>query len=185
MKEVIIRKATKDDVALIALVVAMAIGEDTAILYGGENYIDVFEEIALQEDSQYSYHNAFVAEIDGDAVGAVIGYDGAKLYQLREVTLEVISKRTEKQMVLSDETDATEFYLDSIAVLPEYRGLGVGAKLILAMKERAFNEYEKNLGLLVDFENPQAERLYRSLGFERAGLKVFLGHDMWHLVMTK
>ena len=182
--ELNIRKATKADAPLISSVVAMAIGEETAILYGGENYMNVFEEIALLEDSQYSYRNAFVAEINGNAIGAVVAYDGAELYPLRKSTLEIIYKHTAKELQIVDETDASEFYLDSLAVLPEYRGRGVGAQLILAVKERAFNEYNKNLGLLVDFENPDAERLYQSVGFERTDIKDFLGHKMWHLVLS-
>ena len=75
--ELNIRKATKDDAPLIAKVVAMAIGEESAVLYGGDNYMKVFEEIALLEDSHFSYRNAFVAEVDGNAVGAVVAYDGA------------------------------------------------------------------------------------------------------------
>lgn len=181
--ELNIRKATKDDATLIAKVVAMAIGEESAVLYGGDNYMNVFEEIALLEDSQYSYRNAFVAEINGNAVGAVVAYDGAELHSLRKATLEVILKHTGRELQIADETDASEFYLDSLAVLPEYRGSGVGAKLIHAVKEKAFNEYNKNLGLLVDFENPDAERLYKSVGFERVNVKDFLGHKMWHLVL--
>lgn len=183
--ELNIRKATINDAPLIAKVVAMAIGEESAILYGGENYMNVFEEIALLEDSQYSYRNAFVAEINGNVVGAVVAYDGAELYPLRKATLEIIYKHTAKKLQIADETDASEFYLDSLAVLPEYRGRGVGAQLILAVKDRAFNEYNKNLGLLVDFENPDAERLYQSVGFERADVKDFLGHKMWHLVVRQ
>ena len=183
--ELNIRKATKDDATLIAKVVAMAIGEESAVLYGGDNYMNVFEEIALLEDSQYSYRNAFVAEIDGNAVGVVVAYDGAELHPLRKSTLEIIYKHTVKELQIADETDASEFYLDSLAVLPEYRGRGVGAQLIHAVKEKAFNEYNKNLGLLVDFENPDAERLYKSVGFERADVKDFLGHKMWHLVLRQ
>ena len=183
--ELNIRKATINDATLIAKVVAMAIGEESAILYGGENYMNVFEEIALLENSQYSYRNAFVAEINGKAAGAVVAYDGAELYPLRKTTLEIIYKHTAKELQMADETDSSEFYLDSLAVLPEYRGRGIGAQLILAVKDRAFNEYNKNLGLLVDFENPDAERLYQSVGFERADVKDFLGHKMWHLVLRQ
>ena len=39
--------------------------------------------------------------------------------------------------------------------------------------------------LLVDFENPAAERLYKSVGFERVNVKDFLGHKMWHLVVRR
>jgi ribosomal protein S18 acetylase RimI-like enzyme len=115
----------------------------------------------------------------------VVAYDGAELYPLRKTTLDVISKHTANELQIADETDSSEFYLDSLSVLPEYRGRGIGAQLILAVKDRAFNEYNKNLGLLVDFENPDAERLYQSVGFERADVKDFLGHKMWHLVLKQ
>ena len=120
--ELNIRKAAKTDAPLIAKVVAMAIGEESAILYGGENYMNVFEEIALLEDSQYSYRNAFVAEINGNAVGAVVAYDGAELYPLRKTTLEIIYKHTAKELQIADETDASEFYLDSLADTIDYFG---------------------------------------------------------------
>ena len=179
--ELKIRKATKNDASLIAKVVAMAIGDEGTRHYCGENHQLVLEEIACLEMSQYSYNNTLVAEVDGKVAGAAIGYDGAELHSLRKATLDIVYKHTERQLTIEDETDESEFYLDSIAVLPEYRGCGVATQLILALKERAFEEYHKPIGLLVDFENPDAERLYKSLGFERVNVKDFLGHKMWHL----
>lgn len=183
--ELNIRKATINDAHLIATVVAMAIGKDGARHYCGDDHQSVLEEIARLENSQYSYRNALVAEIDGIPAGAAVAYDGADLYKLRDVTLKHIFDRTGKTHNIEDETDAFEVYLDSIAVLPEYRGLGVGKRLLLALKETASKEYGKPLGLLVDFENPDAERLYKSVGFERADIKDFLGHKMWHLVIRQ
>lgn len=182
MKDILIRKATKNDNEIIATVVVMAIGEDLAKTYCGENYHQVFKELVSLEVSQYSYNNAFVAEIDGKHVGAAVAYDGADLYRLREATLNLISLRAGyKPEINEDETDASEFYLDSLGVLPEYRGSGVGAKLIQAVCDKAA-DCNKPAGLLVDFENPNAERLYNSLGFKRVNEKDFLGHKMWHLV---
>ncbi len=180
--ELNIRKATKDDAPLIAKVVAMAIGEEGVRHYCGDNHQYVLEEIAHLEDSQYSYRNAIVAEVNGMPAGAAVAYDGAELYRLRDVTLKFIFENTGKSHNIEDETDATEVYLDSIAVLPEYRDLGIGKQLLLALKDIAFNEYGKPLGLLVDFENSDAERLYKSVGFERINVKDFFGHKMWHLV---
>lgn len=182
MENVIIRKADKDDASLIAQIVAMAIGDDIAKSYCGENYHLVLNELACVKDSQYSYHNAIIAEVDGKPVGAAVAYDGADLHKLRATTLAHIFKHTGKELIIKeDETDASEFYLDSLGVLPEYRGCGIGAKLIHVLKEIARTEYNKPLGLLVDLENPKAEKLYLSLGFVRAGEKSFLGHKMWHM----
>lgn len=56
-----------------------------------------------------------------------------------------------------------------------------GARLLVAMRDRALAEGHERVGLLVDFGNPDAERLYLSLGFTRMEQRKFLGHDMWHL----
>ena len=181
--ELNIREAAIGDAPLIAKVVAMAIGEEGTRHYCGDDHQSVLEEIARLEDSQYSYRNAIIAEVDGVPAGAAVAYDGADLYAMRDVTLKHIFNRTGKTHNIEDETDASEVYLDSIAVLPEYRGLGIGKRLLQTLKEKTLNEYGKNLGLLVDFENPNAERLYKSVGFERMNVKDFLGHKMWHLVV--
>ena len=181
--ELNIRKAAESDAPLIAKVVAMAIGEEGTRHYCGDDHQSVLEEIARLENSQYSYRNAIIAEVNGIPAGAAVAYDGADLYALRDVTLKHIFNRTGKSHNIEDETDASEVYLDSIAVLPEYRGLGIGKRLLQTLKAKTLNEYGKNLGLLVDFENPNAERLYKSVGFERMNVKDFLGHKMWHLVV--
>ena len=183
--ELNIRKATINDAPLIARVVAMAIGEEGIRHYCGDDFQSVLEEIARLENSQYSYRNTIIAEVDGKPAGAAVAYDGACLYQFRDVTLKHIFDRTGKIHNIEDETDASEVYLDSIAVMSEYRGCGIGKKLLRALKEIAFKEYGKPLGLLVDFENPDAERLYKSVGFERVNVKDFLGHKMWHLVVRQ
>ena len=56
-----------------------------------------------------------------------------------------------------------------------------GARLLVAMRDRALAEGHEHVGLLMDFGNPDAERLYLSLGFTRMEERQFLGHDMWHL----
>ena len=171
-----IRKAAPEDAAFIALVVAMALaGDETHWLY------EVFKELAARECSQYSYRNVLVAEVGGKPVGALVGYDGGSLHELREPIFELVRERMGKSIDIEDETGEGEFYLDSLAVLPEYRGCGVGRMLLCAMRGMAVEAGYERVGLIVDFDNPRAEALYSSLGFERVGRKTFLGHQMWHL----
>ena len=86
--------------------------------------------------------------------------------------------------ITEDETEAGEYYLDSIGVLPEFRKMGIATKLIKAMRDKIFAEGHTKFGLIVDFDNPDAERLYTSLGFKRIKTRNFLGHQMWHLQKT-
>ena len=182
--EIIIRPATKADVSIIAEAVAMAIGTASVVHYCGEYYMTALQEAALSEGTQYSYTGALVAEVDGQLAGALCGYDGALLEPLREGTLEVIRKYNPDVRVVDDETEAGEFYIDSIGVLPHFRGLGIGAMLLSEMTRRAHEAGHKHVALIVDEDNPSAEKLYTRLGFRRVGTRMFFGHRMWHLQHT-
>lgn len=178
--QITIRAAAIDDAKLIATAVCMAVG------YDREHPIyPVFYDLAQREVAQYSYRNALIAEVDGMAAGAIVGYDGARLAELREPIFPLLEKHLGETLQIEDECEAGEFYLDSLGVLPQFRGLGVGARLLTAMRERAFEQGHQRVGLIVDVDNPRAERLYSSLGWRRVGEKRFLGHRMWHLQMTR
>lgn len=77
---------------MIAEAVAMAIGSESAVLYCGENYLDVLEEVESETGTQYSYENSLIASFGGVPAGAICGYDGALLSPLREKTLTIIRK---------------------------------------------------------------------------------------------
>ena len=181
-KPITIRPATPDDAPIIASALTMALGLETMKLYCGENYQSVLEELARAENTQYSYRNALVAEVDGTTAGAIVGYDGARLHELRKPTLRLIQERTGQTFAgVEDETNPDEFYLDSLGVLPAYRNRGIGSRLLAALRDKAFAEGHKRAGLLVDFENPQAEHLYHTLGIKRIEARNLFGHRMWHL----
>lgn len=176
-----IRPARKSDAPIVAMAVAIAIGDEEALHdYCGEEPMDVLTEIAATTATQYSWQFALVAECDSRAVGAVVGYDGARLKELREGTFAILRARVGRVPDIADETEAGEYYLDSLAVLPEFRGAGVGAALIEAFCERAFAEGAERVGLIVEVEN-RAQELYLSLGFQPVGERLFFGHRMHHL----
>ena len=181
-----IRKATQADAATIAQAVAMAIGDEAAMRnYCGENYIAVLTDIAEEEDTQYSWQRALIAEFENVTAGAIVGYDGAQLEVLREGTFSILRERIGRIPTIADETEAGEYYLDSVGVLPEFRGRGIGQALIAAFCDKAFSEGHKRVGLIVDNDNPKAEKLYTSLGFKRINTRLFFGHKMWHLQREK
>ncbi len=179
-----ITEAEKADAMLIGRVVVDAIGPELAAEFAAgrpvSEVVDFFSSLAAREDSQYSYRNALKAVADdGAPMGFIVAYDGAHLHQLRNAFFEEAKKRLGYDMEgqMADETDPTEFYLDSLAVFPEYRGQGVATALIGAMSNRA----TKPLGLLCDKNNSRARRLYESLGFRRIGDRPFAGEVMDHL----
>lgn len=180
-KRITIRAAEAADADVIANVVAMAIGDEGAVSYCGEDYLAVLRAVAEARDTQYSWQQSLVAEVDGQTAGAVVGYDGADFKRLREETSTILDRLIGRPRSIVDETEAGEYYLDSVGVLPAFRGQGVGRALVEAFAHRAFDQGYERVGLIVDFENPEAERLYSSIGFRRVGRRLFYGHNMWHL----
>ena len=79
------------------------------------------------------------------------------------------------------ETEAGEFYLDSIGVDPSMRSRGIGSMLFEAAFDRARKLGFSKVGLIVDVDKPKAEALYLRLGFTHAGMKDFFGHQMKHM----
>jgi ribosomal protein S18 acetylase RimI-like enzyme len=69
---------------------------------------------------------------------------------------------------MDDETQVGELYLDSLAVLPEYRRQGIAQRLLKATKKKADKMGVPCVGLLVDKGNPAGEALYASVGFRYA-----------------
>ena len=185
MEQITIRPATADDASIIASAIIMAIGEETAQKYCGAHNREIFEQLAREELSQYSHRNALVAEVDGRTAGAIVGYDGARLQELRARTFEVMAKHGVTPALCDDETGPGEFYLDSLGTLPESRGRGIGRLLLESLRDKALKEGHRRVGLIVDTDNPEAERLYLRLGFRQVGTKHFLGHTMHHLKYTQ
>ena len=185
IQNITIRQATINDAELIAYCVGSAIGEEAVQEHLGANWLDIIAEIARLEISQYSYRNALIAEINNTPAGAVVAYDGARLDELRTQTLRIIHRYNPDFAFTEDETEAGEYYPDSLCVLPQYRKMSGATRLINALCEKVFSEGHNRVGLIVDFDNPNAERLYTSLGFKRIKTRNFLGHQMWHLQKTR
>ncbi len=183
--DIIIRKANKEEAQQIAELFLLAWPVDEILESNAISYDQLFESITLiaaAEETIYSYENTLVAEIDGKVVGAMCGYDGADYQRLKQPIVDTLGP--DSGFAQLKETEAGEFYLDSVGVLPEYRGKGIASRLFEAQCERAASLGHKVAGLIVDVDKPQAEALYARLGFVYLDDKDFFGHTMKHMVKT-
>ena len=184
-----IRQAEKKHAEEIARLIMMAMTDECCLYYcadgcGLDDFLRMMVYLVNREDSQYSYRNTLVA-VDGDkVVGISVSYDGSMLHELRRAFIEAAKEYVGKDNSgMDDETQAGELYLDSLAVLPEYRRQGIARQLILATKEKADAMHLPCVGLLVDKGNPDGEALYASVGFRYMNGSRWGGHEMKHLIL--
>lgn len=162
-------QAGHEDAWLIARCVMMGVGYELDSL-DSDKQADLvkLEQLCMRDDTLYSWRNAFVAEMDGERAGAMVAYDGAGYRQMRAVSFARLSFfRGQNIEAMPVETCPGEYYFDTLAVLPPFRGHGIARAVfshVIAQKPHGLAGT-----LLVDPDNPPALRLYHSLGFRPEG----------------
>lgn len=188
-RTITIRKAKKVEASVIARLIMMAMTEECCLYFCGKGHgLDDFRQmmthLVQRMDSQYSYENTLVAVDEDKVVGIAVAYDGARLQELRHAFINSAKLYLGKDHSgMDDETQAGELYLDSLAVLPEYRRKGIARQLMRATKERADTMGLPCVGLLVDKDNHEGEALYESVGFRFKNDSMWGGHPMKHLTL--
>lgn len=139
---------------------------------------------AYQTDTYlFDKASTVVAEADGQVVGVMFGYPSENERTINQV-LYNLSKQSadfKTPFVADSETNSDEWYLDSIAVRPDYQGCGVGSRLLKAVPNVALSDGKDTVGLNVDFENPNAKKLYERNGFETVGTQMIGDHLYYHM----
>ena len=179
----------------IASLIMMAMNHECCQNFAGphhtlEDFHRMMTALVRRDDSQYSYRNAMVALDDTTSdnkpvvAGVIVGYDGADLHRLREAFLQAAKEFLDQDFRgMDDETQAGEYYIDSLAVDTRYRHQGLATLLLRKLIDQKGRK--QPVGLLVDKGNPSAERLYRRLGFGYVNDTTWGGHEMRHLQTTK
>ncbi len=166
---VLLRDATLDDAPFIARVVLAGIDmlDMDAVLPDEQRAIyEHLIEICRMDDTLYSYLNTRIAEVDGNRVGALVAYDGARYVALRAKTFGLVQQSSGMDLSRNAmETVPGEFYLDSMAILSDYRGMCLGKMLICDRLDFALGHGFKKVTLLVDKDKPRLQQYYESLGF--------------------
>ena len=164
-----LRDATLDDAPFIARVVLAGIDMLDIEAMLPDEHRGIYEhliEICRMDDTLYSYCNTRIAEADGNLVGALVAYDGTRYARMREKTFCLVKQTSGMDLSRNAmETGPGEFYLDSMAIFPEYRGSGIGRMLMRDRVDFALNKGFSKVTLLVDKDKPRLQKYYESLGF--------------------
>ena len=164
-----LRDATSEDAPFIARVVLAGIemlDMDAALPDNQRVLYEHLVGICRMDDTLYSYRNTRIAEVDGCAVGALVAYDGACYAMMREKTFGLVKQTSGMDLNHNAmETGPGEFYLDSMAILSDYRGVGIGKMLMRDRVDFALSNGFQKVTLLVDKDKPRLQRYYECEGF--------------------
>lgn len=180
-------KATPQDALSVALIMAEAVGDDIMerILSNGNQIpsadcrrIELLRQVALRTDTLYSYQNCTLLRTEsGEVAGGLIAYPGDDYLTRRQTTFSLVSELIRFDTDKMDaETQPGEFYLDSLAIWPQYRGKGM-ARMLLEHGIAQGKRLGRTTTLACAPDNHGAHRLYTSLGFQDKGPLFIFGED--------
>jgi ribosomal protein S18 acetylase RimI-like enzyme len=164
----------------------MALGNQAYPLAGSRDpsIIDeTLKRLWKRGSNRFSHQYAFEAQMGGKAAGMVICYPVSLMGRLAlPTTLQLLQIRKlalvryglshwpeEWAMMTLHEGENDEFHISTLAILPEFQGLGIGTRLIGFAEKQAERMNYRKCSLTVKKENSRALRLYQRLGFELVG----------------
>ena len=185
-----IRDAREDDAEFLAQVILAAahlsdMGADTANSTATDtpNGNGALTAICRRTDTLYSWRNARIACACGKRAGAMVSYPSDSYNAARSITFPLLPGLTQAQIDATDiETLPGEWYLDSLAVLPEFRRAGIGKMLVMDAIERGRNAGYTQCTLLAEKSSTHLVEYYTRLGFAIESSKLYLGNAYWRMV---
>lgn len=171
-----IRPGEREDSARIARLVMIAsdgLAEYTwsRIDAPGLSLLEIGEQRLAREGAAFSYQNALVAENEGAVVGMMLGFStpppvrGAG----ETPTDPVLAPYAELE-------DHGSLYVAALAMFHEYRGLGIGTRLLAQARRRARGMGLDRLSLICFEKNTRALRLYQRIGFREIARRPIVPH---------
>lgn len=162
-----IRRADPNDADLLVRIIDLASDGVLPAIWAdlapnGMSPAEVGRAMVLAEDGPFSHANGFVAEADGQGLGAMIGY---RLPETPEPPDADVPPAFRPVQALESRVPR-HWYVNMIAVLPEARNKGCGAALLGLAAKLARAGGCPGVALIVAASNEGAMRLYRDLGYE-------------------
>jgi ribosomal protein S18 acetylase RimI-like enzyme len=185
------RRATPDDAQLLALCVNYAGEGMPHYLWGraageGQSAWDIGRARARREVGAFSYRNAILIDYEGEAAGCLIGYATPDAPPPVPDDMPAMFRPLQELENLAPGT----WYINVLAVLPERRNLGLGARMLALAEEIARDLGKRGASLIVSDGNPDAARLYFRHGYAETARRPIV-KDGWEndgehwLLLTK
>lgn len=143
----------------------------------GNRIKTILQELFRCHANLFSFEHTHFAEIDGDKAGMILGYDwqvkkrenlrtGFLLFKKTGISILCKFLTLIKFNVTVGRLCDGDYYISNVATYSQYRGRGVGKRLILEAEQKAKMVGAKRIGLDVEKENIDAINFYKKLGYK-------------------
>jgi len=129
----------------------------TQLALPGQELLDVGRQRYERESTPFSYQNCTLVELREMVIGMLVAFP-----------MHVTSPAENPDPVLAPYSKLEEdnsFYICGMALFPDYRGRGIGRRLLTHAEQLAKKHRYQKLSLIVFEQNIPARRLYESSGF--------------------
>lgn len=139
----------------------------------GENISDFGAKRYESEDSVVSYRNCIVVDVDGKVAGILVAFPMYDSEEDESAVDPVLAPYVKLEQCNS-------YYICAMALFREYRGRGIGTRLLQIAEEQARNNNLKQLSLIVFEQNEGAKKLYERHGYYEIKREPVVPHELIH-----
>ena len=185
MQEITITPATPKDAPEAANLTFMAYHKYSYDLFGqvGEtSAVNHYQKLWLHGNNRFGYNYSYLAKVKGETIALMTCYPSNLTKSLVGPTIWQLARVGGLQFILhffthlsnfyyfSSNTDLSpdELYVATLAVAPEYRGLGIGAEMLRYARKLTREQELKRCTLHVSAKNENGIRFYERNGFTKS-----------------
>lgn len=143
----------------------------TQLAEPGEDILEVGTRRYAREDTQFSYRNCTMVELDGDVAGMMVAYPMADNPQAAADTDPVL-----RPYAILEQPGS--YYICGVAVYPRFQNRGIGSRFIELAERDARALGLTQLSLIVFEQNAGAKRLYDRHGFSEIARQPVVPHPL-------
>jgi len=163
-----LRPARKSDAVALAALIDIA-GEGIPVYLWnrmkapGQSVFEFGRARAARDEGAFSCKNATVAEVDGEVVAALVDYRLEDPYETDDLAElpDVV-----RPLVVLESKAPGSWYINVVAAFPEFRGQGIGARLLALAEEHGRTQGATSASMIVASANEGAVRLYARRGYK-------------------
>ncbi len=125
-----------------------------------------------REEGNFSYTNCVVAELEGEVIGQLCTYPvGAGTEESGEPVDPILEPYARLEI-------PDTLYISSLALFEEFRGMGLGTRMLSIARDQARAKNLDTLSLLVFEQNTGAVKLYKREGFREVDRAMVVPHPL-------